>query len=119
MGFYSEQTLSYTNEDAELDARDGPTLRTPRYARIDPTIAQAAPFRTPESYSIYYCPPIADPTCWTKRHASSFDCYEQALRTLTRLGWLHGNGMHHCIIPATAETLRYEVGLELLYGRAA
>jgi hypothetical protein len=118
MGFYSNQTLSYTSEDAELDRRDGPTLCTPRFTRIDPMIAQAAPFRT-DDYSIYYCAPVADPTSWQKKHSGSFATYEQAQRAMKRLGWLHGNGMHYCIIPAVAETLSYPIGLELLYGRAA
>jgi hypothetical protein len=117
MGFYSEQILSDTADDAELDRRDGPALRTPRFTRIDPMIAQAAAYRT-ESYSIYYCAPIADPTRWQKKHSGSFATYEAALRAMKRLGWLHGNGMHHCIIPAVAETLSYPIGLELLYGRA-
>lgn len=115
MSFYSDQILSYTADDAALDRRDGPPVLTPARRRLDPMIA-AAPYRTAE-YSIYYS--AGDPHAWSKCHGGSFATYEQALRTLKRLGWQPGNGVLHCIIPATAETLAYAIGLELLYGRAA
>lgn len=116
MGYYSNQILFYTNEDTELDRRDGPLVLTPARRRLDPMIALARPYRTAE-YSIYYS--AGDPQLWSKCHGGSFATYEAALRTLKRLGWQPGNGVFHCIIPAVAETLSYPIGLELLYGRLA
>lgn len=105
MGYFNDLTLSYTAEDARMDRRDS-------YTRLDPTIAEAARYHEP-SYGIYYSTGQGD---WTKRHAGSFPSHMAAQRALKRLGWQPGNGMYHCIIPATASVLPQAVGLELLYG---
>lgn len=109
MGYYSElsidtRTIGQADEDARLDRADG-------YTRIDPTIADAQQYRK-VVYSIYYSTGRSD---WRKQHAGSFPSYKLALKALKRLGWQQGNGVYHCIIPATANVLTQAIGLELLY----
>ena len=110
MGYFNDLTLSYTAEDARLDARDGITPLP--YTHIDPTIAEAAKYHEP-AYSIYYS---SGRGVWHKQHGGSFPSYKLADKALKRLGWQRGNGMYHCIIPATVSVLAQAIGLELLYG---
>jgi hypothetical protein len=113
MGYFNDLTLSYTAEDARLDRLDGYTVTT-FTTRIDPMIAEAAKYRE-TTYSIYYS--TGRQNVWRKRHAGSFPSYKLAEKALKRLGWQRGNGVYHCIIPATATVLTQAIGLELLYGR--
>lgn len=108
MGYFNDLTLSYTAEDARYDRIDGYTVTT--FGRVDPMVAAAKYHQM--TYSIYYSAGGA----WQKRHAGSFPSYMSAQRALKRLGWQPGNGIYHCIIPATASELTYPIGLELLYG---
>lgn len=111
MGHFNDLTLSYTAEDARMDRMDGYTVTT--FGRVDPMVAEAAKYRE-LTYSIYYS--TGRQNVWRKRHSGSFPSYKLADKALKRLGWQQGNGVYHCIIPATASELTQAIGLELLYG---
>lgn len=83
MGFYSDQILSYTNEDAELDRRDGPPVLTPITTDWTALAHQYA-----QSYQISFYAAQADITRRRNLHGDS-ESARWFRRTLAgeRLAW--------------------------------